>query len=117
MLAFQKKCCVEVTHTHKMKPEEKRLSMDFVGLMGNDPSTGSGFCKSVLAKNLNYNLHIYIFLQQPKKKKRKKEEGERKQSENPCVILVQCLRNLSARTNSPALIQLHKNSLCEIIWG
>lgn len=58
-----------------MKPEEKRLSMDFVGLMGNDPSTGSGFCKSVLAKNLNYNLHIYIFLQQPKKKKEKRRRG------------------------------------------
>lgn len=105
-----------------MKPEEKRLSMDFVGLMGNDPSIGSGFCKSVLAKNLNYNLHIYIFFAATKKKKKKEksrggEREERKQSENPCVILVRCLRNLSARTNSPALIQLHKNSLCEIIWG
>lgn len=64
-----------------MKPEEKRLSMDFVGLMGNDPSIGSGFCKSVLAKNLNYNLHIYIFFAATKKKKKKKKAGGRERGE------------------------------------
>lgn len=77
--------------------------MAFVGLTGSNSSSGSGLGKSGLAANLNYCLLFFLFFFSMK------EDLVTTPS-----MLVWCLCNLSARTSSPHLIQLHKNSLAEL---
>lgn len=69
MLPFQKKGCVEFTHIHKMKLEEKRAFSGFCGTNGEQPILWIGVLEICFGPKPEITICIFFPTKERKKMK------------------------------------------------
>lgn len=105
MLPSRKKSCAEVARAHKMKLEEKRVSVAFVGLMGNNPSLHQGRVNLVCLKTrITICLFFFFF------------SIERRFSGNPPDVGLVPVQSVS-KDKFPTLNPITQKFPRRIIWG